>query len=157
MRSKWLDHLSRLEPGMSTGQKLVTSWPSRVSILLLTNFLYSKSCWKDPDIHWQSKMPNGHPQDRKVLLFLSFQNSSCLPGHPEILENQCFLSAQVSLEGLGVQEALAVHFFRAPQGEIQVVHGFLALLSFLASQDDLYHLMELEELQTSRRKFGAGR
>ena len=102
-------------------------------------------------------MPNGHPQGRKVLLFLSFRNSSCLPGHPEILENQCCLSAQVSLEGLGVQEALAVHFFQAPQGEIQVVHGFLALLSFLASQDDLYHLMELEELQTSQRKFGSGR
>ena len=55
----------------------------------------------------------------------------------------------MSLEGLGVQEALAAHFFRAPQGEIQVVHSFLALLSFLASQDDLYHLMELEESQTS--------
>lgn len=53
----------------------------------------------------------------------------------------------MSLEGLGVQEDLAAHFSLAPLCEIQVVRGFLALLSSPASQDGLYHLRGMEVLQ----------
>lgn len=87
------------------------------------------------------------PWEQKVLLFLPSQNSSHLPHHLEIPENQWSLWAPVSPEGLGVQEAPAAHLYPALLCEAQVARVFLARLFSLASQDGLYRLVGLEVLE----------
>lgn len=91
------------------------------------------------------------PWEQKVLLFLPSQNSSHLPHHLEIPENQWSLWALVSPEGLGVQEAPAAHLYPALLCEAQVAHVFLAPLFSLVSQEGLYHLVGLEMLEPIRR------